>query len=1002
MKLFKQHDVELIVIKNPINPQPSDFERHIGQSLDDLLRQVFPHGITDSIRFYHNSLWHEVFTERDEQGVDELLACRGRVYAVIKPLGAAVWIPLAIGLLTSAVSYFMMPKAPIQNTNNNQPPSPNNALAQRANKQRLGGRVADIFGTIWSVPDLIAPTYSAYINNKEVEFSYMCVGRGYYNVTKAYDDTTPINQIMGATVLVFDPNTSINDTPKYRFGSDFTHDEATLSRLIVKRYTSVNGQTLAPPNNYLKGQGDIYFSNGNMIKATSDSVDFTTQFSVGAKLTVENAGDLKSANDVTFGSSSVGGNLIAFNNLVDGQLDNKGQATGSAPNCYDPTYYSVSAGQSFVFTLSANGASNGIYGVVAFYDSNKNLINMVQSHHVDSFTSVSFNAPANASFYRYSLISRSATATLAYSQTVTSNTKPTYNFNGVYMVSSVSKNQIVLDNPASVASDWTRLNNTTDQTKPSDVILSTANQTLYQGWFYTGLKDHENILLNFKAPNGLYTTYGSEWVPISVELEIESELVDVNGNFIAGTNHITKVTLKSPNYDKYLDSKGKAWIRSSDESVRNTVAISAFIDNPNFGTGKLLRFRVRRSSNKVNSNKGQVIQEVKIVDFYGVRSITNYDTPKGVTTVYAKTLATEGAQSVKDRKLRLLVQRYLNNYRIDGGIILSNRADDIIFNIATDKYLANLDKTQVDMPQISSEIDKIAQVFGTPLCTEFCYTFDDNKVSAEEMIQTVAKAVFSQAYRFNNKIQLLFERRLPLSVAIFNSHNIIPDSYTEGRSFGVTKDYDGVKVDYIDPIDDAQLTLKTSDGMNNPDSVTLVGVRNKVQAYMHMMRTWNKHQYSYKSCEFTGGDESGIVIRSNRVTVASQYRANVQQGTATDLVTIGNDIVLYTSNPVSIPDGGYVLFIQTVDGNVDAMSISQYGDYAVKLPRLPSGQIAIGADNVVNAVYQIVSNADNEKDAYLVTEKSPSDGLTNKLTCINYTDKYYQNDADLSNGKITL
>ena len=878
MKLFKQIDVELIVIKNPINPQPSDFERHIGQSLDDLLRQVFPHGITDNIRFYHNSLWHEVFIERDEQGVDELLACRGRVYAVIKPLGAAVWIPLAIGLLTSAISYFMMPKAPIQNTNNKQPPSPNNALAQRANRQRLGGRVADIFGTIWSVPDLIAPTYSAYINNKEVEFSYMCVGRGYYNVTKAYDDTTPIEQILGATALVFNPDLSVNDAPSYRFGSDFTADEAALSRLIVKRYSSVNGQTLVAPDNYFTGSNNIIFRNPNIIECTASDIDFRTQFMTGSTLLVEKATDLTSGNDIK-------------------------DASGTAVK---------------------------------------------------------------------------------------------YTLNGNYTVADVTQNQIMLTSPEKVATDWAKLNSNTDFTKASDVVLSTEDQTLWQGWFYTDLTEHTDVMVNLKALNGLYILYGDDWKGISLDFVVESELVDSAGTFIPNTNVTKTVRMQSTGYNKYGTNKTK------DDLVRQTAAMSFMISNPNMPRGKRLRFRIKRASNTIVVSNATVVQEVKVVDFYGVRSITNYDTPKGVTTVYAKTLATEGAQSVKDRKLRLLVQRYLNNYRIDGGIILSNRADDIIFNIATDKYLANLDKTQVDMPQISSEIDKISQVFGTPLCTEFCYTFDDNNVSAEEMIQTVAKAVFSQAYRFNNKIQLLFERRLPLSVAIFNSHNIIPDSYTEGRSFGVTKDYDGVKVDYIDPIDDAQLTLKTSEGMNNPDSVTLVGVRNKVQAHMHMMRTWNKHQYSYKSCEFTGGDESGIVIRSNRVTVASQYRANVQQGTATDLVTIGNDIVLYTSNPVSIPDGGYVLFIQTVDGNVDAMSISQYGDYAVKLPRLPSGQIAIGADNVVNAVYQIVSNADNEKDAYLVTEKSPSEGLTNKLTCINYTDKYYQNDADLSNGKITL
>ena len=56
---------------------------------------------------------------------------------------------------------------------------------------------------------------------------------------------------------------------------------------------------------------------------------------------------------------------------------------------------------------------------------------------------------------------------------------------------------------------------------------------------------------------------------------------------------------------------------------------------------------------------------------------------------------------------------------------------------------------------------------------------------------------------------------------------------------------------------------------------------------------------------------------------------------------------------------------------------------------------------MVNATYQIASNDDIERDAYIVTEKTPSDGLTNKLTCINYTDEYYQNDTDFINGLIS-
>ncbi len=66
---------------------------------------------------------------------------------------------------------------------------------------------------------------------------------------------------------------------------------------------------------------------------------------------------------------------------------------------------------------------------------------------------------------------------------------------------------------------------------------------------------------------------------------------------------------------------------------------------------------------------------------------------------------------------------------------------------------------------------------------------------------------------------------------------------------------------------------------------------------MHMMRMYNKDRHAYKSCEFVAGDESNIVVRTNRITVADQLRADVQQGSVESIETIGGDIVLHTTTP---------------------------------------------------------------------------------------------------------
>lgn len=887
MNIFRQPR-ELIVIRNPFEPQ--EFEQYKGHDLDALIRQAFPQGINDSVRFYHGNLLKEVFAERDKQGVDKLLKTEGRIYAVIKPMGAEFWVPFIISVVVSVASMLLMP-IPNMNQAANQPPSPNNALAQRSNKQRLGGRLADIFGTGWSFPDLIAPTYSVYIDHQEVEFSYMCVGRGYFNVEKAYDDTTPINQVNGSTALVFDPNKTLNDTPSFVFGSQFNSDEATWSRLATKRYTSVNGQVLAAPDNYLTGTA-FTFKNPNIIE-TDSNIDLTTQFAVGNKLLIEGAD-----------------NLVSGNGLVD--------ASG------EPIKYSL---------------------------------------------------------------------------------------NGSYTISAITTEQITLENPSEINADWGRLAANTDfATSNNKAAISTETSGLWQGWYYTDSTDHDSAYVNIVAPSGLWLSQpNGKWVGLKIFGAIESELVDSSNNPIAGTNHVQRFDIKSPNFDKHSSGNGdvrgnppSGYVRTSnettDDKVRTSAATTVKIENPYFTTGKRLRIRVSRSSSVIYDSDSSVAQEIKLKDFYGTRLMQSIDMPPDVTTVYTKTKATEGALAVKERKLRLLVQRYVKNWQDNDNLILSNRADDIIYHIARDEKLANLLPSQIDMAQIKAEIDAVIDNFKTPLCAEFCYTFDDNNVSAEEMLQIVAKAVFSTCYRFNNQLKLLFERSIPVSVAIFNSHNILPDTFDKSESFG--NEYDGVIIDYVEPVDDATMTINTSDSITNPKKDKIMGVRNKVQAYMHMMRIWNKLQYSYKSCEFTGGDESGIVIRSNRITVADQSRADVQQGSVENLEMIDNKIVLSTSNRVSLDNSEHTLFVQTVDGNVDAIPCSTLNDYQVILSRLPSGQIAIGHNNVVNAVYQIVKTQDSGRDAYLVSEKSPEKGLTNRLTCINYDERYYQNDSDYQNNLI--
>lgn len=887
--LFKR-SVELVVFRNAFNL--SEFECYKGDDVEQLLRQAFGNGLSKNVHLYHNDISNEV-TPKTPQDVDKVMRLNGRIYAVVKPMGLdpVSWVIIGVSVALSVAAAFLMPMPTIPNQSSNQPPSPNNALAARTNKQRLGGRIPDIFGTVWSVPDLIAPTYSVYVNNREVEFSYMCVGRGRFNVTEALDDTTPINQVFGSSVYIYDPDDSLNDTPDFLFGLAMTSDEAALSRLAVKRYTSVNGQLLPPPDNYVVLDKAVFRANGIIEQS---GFNFVSQFEVGNILTIVQSNPTESAN-----------------NIMDG----------------DPS------------------------------------------------------------------------------------TIVTYMLSGTYEIAALTADTIKLVNPASVNADWQKLVDNADYTMPTEAVASTESGSLWQGWFYTSAKDHEYALLNIVARQGLYGTNADYYNPIGIVVSIESEIVDVNNNAVTGTLESSDHVIYGVGFDRYAVNGGQGYLvgdywdsgtKVYNDDAARSAGDTIKITNSHMTVGKRIRFRVARKTRKIYADEGTSIsQELQIADFYGARLMTTVDAPKGVTTVYTKTLATEGALSLKERKLRLLVQRYVTD-ATSGLPKLSNRADDILRDIATDPKIGNLQLSQVDIAQIKTEIDAQIAYFGTEKCAEFCGTFDDNNLSAEETMAIVAKSVFSIARRMGNKIELQFERKVPASVAIFNSHNILPDTFSAPQSLGIANDYDGVKIEYTDPIDDAIITMTyPNDAITNPHEDKLIGVRNKEQAHTHMMRMYNKDRHAYKSCEFTAGDESNIVVRTNRITVADQLRANVQQGTVSSIETVGSDIVLHTDYPINIEAGTpQTMFIQTINNGVEAIEVTARDEYSVKLARLPSGEIS-GSDSAVQAVYQIVSETDDNRDAYLVAQKDPSDGMTNKLLCTNYDDRYYQNDSDFTNGLIT-
>lgn len=860
-----------------------------GTSVYELLRKVYPDGLPTNTVFYKDSLSAEnILPDSNAGEVAHLYQQTGRIYAVTYPADPLT-IAIVVGIGAAVAVTMLMPKPEIPNSaGSTQPPSPNNSLAQRGNRQRIGGRPADAYGENWMYPDLAAVTYSVYDNHDEIEFSTMALGMGKYHVTRARDDTTDFARIRGATAEFYEPGQNVRaDTPATQFGNSLTTNQRQYAYLVAKRYDAVNGQVLPPPDNYLI-LSQISFSGPNVIDSGGSGVNLTSHFRVGQTISIEQATDLASGNNLT---------------------------------------------------ITTEDGSPEI--------------------------------------------------------------PVTYNLNGDYIIESITANQITLQTPALVNADWQKLTDNIDFTKPVEITMSTESQTLWSDYFYTSGNDHTDVLYNIVAPQGLYLTTVDKWHALAVAFQVESQVVDTQGNPISGTLHVKKEVIKAPKFDNYPSPNHV----NSDNDVRRTAAVTYRVSNPYQKKGENIRVRYRRMTRRVTHTEWSAQQEIRIADLIGIRNLSVNDYDNDATMVVTMQQATAGALSFKERKFNCLAFRYVRNWRDNDALILSKRIDDISYHIGTDPDVGDMTIHDFDMPQISAEVDRAANYFGTEQCVEFCYTFDKNTITPSEILATVANAGFCKVYDFSNKIRFYFESATEVPVANFTAHNILPGSFQPAQSFGRREDKDGVVAKWRDPVDDAQMSLHIppDESAINPDEVELIGVRNKTQAYMHARRRDQKNKYARQTVQFVGHDESNIVIESNCIAVADQFRADTQQGEARRLETVGTDILLTTSEPVIVPDGATAtIWLQTTAGYVDNIAVT--GGPRLNqliLARMPSSPISTDPNAVVRATYQVAINDTAKKAAYIVTDKAAAEFVSNQITAVNYDDRYYLYDNEYIVNQLT-
>jgi hypothetical protein len=179
--------------------------------LTEIYKDEFPSNARIYYRFVSSD--HEV-TPTTPEDIEKLSKLQGEFFVVHTPEGATTAIVIAVIALVATVAavFLLRPNIPsiaLRNTNDE---SPNNALSGRTNTARPLERIPDIYGTVLSIPDLLTVPYSKFDSHTEYELSYMCVGRGYYEIQDitVKEDDTPASLIEGTSIEIYEPYTSPN------------------------------------------------------------------------------------------------------------------------------------------------------------------------------------------------------------------------------------------------------------------------------------------------------------------------------------------------------------------------------------------------------------------------------------------------------------------------------------------------------------------------------------------------------------------------------------------------------------------------------------------------------------------------------------------------------------------------------------------------------------------------------------------------------------------------
>ncbi|MFH3434017.1 host specificity factor TipJ family phage tail protein [Klebsiella aerogenes] len=366
------------------------------------------------------------------------------------------------------------------------------------------------------------------------------------------------------------------------------------------------------------------------------------------------------------------------------------------------------------------------------------------------------------------------------------------------------------------------------------------------------------------------------------------------------------------------------------------------------------------------------------------------------TLVRVTVRETETPTAAKDRKYNCLAQRRVISWTPAGGVDYTLRPSRSFADAVLHEWVmvGKQDLSGLDVASLYA----IYESLPNPLLGYFDYTFSDEKLSLGERIQTICNVARVQFNWIGDIITFWRDEKAPYPDAVFSRSNMFWDEYKLSWRMSLPGGYDGVTVDYVDPVTNKKTYIylqidsggirEVEDATINASQISLEGCRNRTQA---VDRAWLEAQrILYSRLSMTVKVlETEQVVRGAVVQCPDMYDNKQQNG----YLTGRNGDIFTTSERIDFSVGDMWVVMTDSLGNFRgrwrAYPVTGNAKAFQSAADAFDLNIYNGSDCQVASRYFIATDSELNSSIWRVETAKPNGDYTQTLTLSEYSDAIY-------------